>query len=85
VMRFVVVEAIVLVIWWFWMEGGIAQALAGNWRALFGTYGIGWAIVQWGAAIAVFLALNRWLVARTEATEAAAEPVAKSGMPASIP
>lgn len=85
VMRFVVVEAIVLVIWWFWMEGGIAQALAGNWRALFGTYGIGWAIVQWGAAIAVFLALNRWLVARTEATEPVTEPVSKGGMPASIP
>src|SRR5690606_19171515 len=84
-MRLVVVEALVLVVWWFWMEGGIAQALTGDFDGLFGTYGIGWAIVQWGLAITVFMALNRWMVARTEATAPTAEPVSKGGMPASIP
>lgn len=63
--RLAVVEAVALIVWWFWQEGGIQQALAGDPGALFGTYGIGWAVVQWGAAFVAFLALNRWMADKT--------------------
>jgi neurotransmitter:Na+ symporter, NSS family len=54
--RFVVVQAVVLVVWWFWQV---------RTEPLFGTFGVGNVLVQWGIALAVFLALNRWLADRT--------------------
>lgn len=50
--RLVVVQAVVLVVWWFWQV---------RTEPLFGTYGVGNVLAQWGIALAVFLALNRWL------------------------
>ncbi len=69
------VEAVALIAWWFWQVRG---------EPLFGTYGIGNVLVQWGIALAFFLALNRWMVQRTR-PEAARETVPEGGMPASIP
>lgn len=60
VIRLVVVEAIVLVLWWFYQVWG---------EPLFGTYGVGSVVLQWGVAIGVFLAANSWLVKRLERTE----------------
>jgi neurotransmitter:Na+ symporter, NSS family len=54
--RLVVVQALVLVIWWFWQVRE---------EPLFGTFGVGNVLVQWGIALGVFLALNRWLAERT--------------------
>ncbi|HEX7052205.1 MAG TPA: sodium-dependent transporter [Longimicrobiales bacterium] len=81
--RLSIVEAAALVVWWFWQEGGIQQALDGDWGALFGTFGLGWAVVQWGVAVAVFLALNEWLARRvTAGAPAAAEREAREEAPA---
>jgi neurotransmitter:Na+ symporter, NSS family len=55
-MRLVVVQALVLIGWWFW------QVRTENpWGAF------GWAnmAVQWTAALVIFIALNGWLVRRT--------------------
>jgi neurotransmitter:Na+ symporter, NSS family len=54
--RFVVVQAVVLVVWWFWQVRE---------EPLFGTYGVGNVLVQWAIALAAFLLLNRWLADRT--------------------
>jgi len=54
--RLVVVEAVVLVVWWFWQVRS---------EPLFGPSGIGSVLVQWGIAIAFFLALNGWMVRKT--------------------
>ena len=53
--RLVVVEAVVLVVWWFWQVRS---------EPLFGPSGIGSVLVQWGIAIAFFLALNGSMVRR---------------------
>ena len=54
--RLVVVEAAALVVWWFWQVRG---------EPPFGPSGIGSVLVQWGIAIALFLALNGWMVRKT--------------------
>lgn len=54
--RFVIVEAVVLVIWWF---------LNVRSEPLWGRFGIGNMAAQFGAALIVFLLLNRWMVAKT--------------------
>lgn len=64
--RLVVVEAVALVVWWFWQVRG---------EPLFGSFGIGSVVLQWGIALALFLALNGWLVRRTRPeVERAAPP-----------
>ena len=61
--RLVVVEAVVLIVWWFiqaWGEEG--------WRAnltLFSTFNIGTAVIQWVIVLAVLLGLNRFLVKKS--------------------
>jgi len=72
--RFVVLEALALVVWWVW------QVRA---EPLFGRYGLGTVALQWGAALAAFLALNRRLAAR--AARPAEEVPAAGPVPASIP
>ncbi|MEJ2185112.1 MAG: sodium-dependent transporter [Gemmatimonadota bacterium] len=57
--RFVVVEAIVLIIWWLFEIGR---------HDVWGRYGIANTLVQWAVALAIFLSLNRWMVARTSTT-----------------
>jgi neurotransmitter:Na+ symporter, NSS family len=53
--RLVVVEAVVLVVWWLWQVRSSPP---------FAADGIGNLLLQWGAVLAVFLLLNRWLVRR---------------------
>jgi SNF family Na+-dependent transporter len=54
--RLVVLEAVVLVVWWFWQVRG---------EPLFGTFGVGNVLVQWAIMLAIFIALNGWMVRRT--------------------
>ena len=65
--RFVVVQAAVLVIWWLYTEGGVRQMLAGDFGAAFSPYGVLNTLIQWGAAIVFFLIANDWMARRTEA------------------
>ncbi len=55
-MRFVVVQALVLVVWWFYQ---VREEPA------WGVYGIANTLLQWGVALALFVALNGWMVRRT--------------------
>jgi NSS family neurotransmitter:Na+ symporter len=65
--RLVVVQAIVLVCWWLYTEGGVRQMLAGDFIAAFSPYGVLNTLIQWGAAIVFFLIANDWMARRTEA------------------
>ena len=64
--RFVVVQAVVLVAWWLYTEGGVRQMMAGDFSAAFSPYGLLNTRIQWGAAILFFVIANGWLVGRTE-------------------
>jgi NSS family neurotransmitter:Na+ symporter len=55
--RLVVVEAVVLVLWWLWQVRN---------SPAFAPDGIGNLMLQWGAVLAVFLLANRWLVRRLD-------------------
>jgi NSS family neurotransmitter:Na+ symporter len=64
--RLVVVEASVLVVWWFVQVRN---------EPLFGPYGLGTVLLQWGIALTLFIGFNGWLVRRSEvgvASDAAA-------------
>jgi len=65
VIRLVVVEAVVLIGWWFWQVRGEDK---------WGQYGVYNMAVQFIVAILVFMALNRWMVRRTSATAAPSDP-----------
>jgi neurotransmitter:Na+ symporter, NSS family len=54
--RLVVLEAIILVVWWFWQVRG---------EPLFGTFGVGNVLVQWAIMLGIFIGLNGWMVRRT--------------------
>jgi neurotransmitter:Na+ symporter, NSS family len=58
--RLVVVQAFVLIVWWFW------QVREESWWGAFG-----WAnmAVQWAIALAFFIAVNGWLLRRTKPEE----------------
>ncbi len=58
VIRFVAVEAVVLTVWWLWSARG--EGFAATWT-LFSAYNIGSVLIQFGVALALLLALNRWL------------------------
>lgn len=76
---FCLVEATVLVGWWF------AQAAKGGWRAAldpFSSFSVGTVLLQWGVILAVLVAMNRWLVRRSARAPAGA---LGDGPPASIP
>ncbi|MGH7476184.1 MAG: sodium-dependent transporter [Longimicrobiales bacterium] len=72
--RLVVIEAAVLIIWWF---------IQVRTEALFGVYGIGNVLLQWAIVLAFFILANRWMVDRTLAGERRGPP--PGHMPASIP
>ena len=61
-MRLVVLEAVVLIVWWFVQVWG--EDLAANFT-LFSTANIGTTLIQWAVVIAVLIAGNRFLVRRT--------------------
>lgn len=55
VIRLVVVEAAVLVVWWFYQVWD---------EPLMGTYGVGNMLLQWGIALGLIFALRKWLIGR---------------------
>ena len=72
--RFVVIQAVVLIGWWLWQARG--EGMAGNWTP-FSAFNVGTVVVQWGVVLVVLVAANRWLVARTltdDSTDAPPEP-----------
>jgi NSS family neurotransmitter:Na+ symporter len=77
---FCLVEAAVLVVWWF------AQAAKGGWAAAldpFSSFSVGTVLLQWGVVLAVLIALNRWLVRRSATPAPGADALGPP--PASIP
>ena len=73
--RLVVVQAVVLIIFWL-QEFGTDD--------VWGRYGLLNTLAQWGVALALFLALNRWMVRRTHPEVDRAE-APEGAMPPSIP
>ncbi len=73
--RLVVVQAVILIIWWI-SEFGVDDP--------WGRYGIWNTLAQWTVAIVIFLALNRWMVDRTH-PEVARDEAPEGEMPPSIP
>jgi len=67
-MRLVAVEAVVLALWWLW--GARGDDFAATWT-LFSPYNVGSVLIQFGAVLAVLIALNRWLARAVEAGEGA--------------
>ncbi|MEK9501576.1 sodium-dependent transporter [Gaopeijia maritima] len=61
--RFVVVQAVVLMGWWLWNARG-ADPVA-TWT-LFSPYNVGTVLIQWAIALGVFILLNGWMVRRLE-------------------
>jgi NSS family neurotransmitter:Na+ symporter len=64
--RLVLVEAVVLMIWWFVQA---RQASFSETWTLFSAYNIGTVLIQWAIVLVVVLLANRWLVERTMSTE----------------
>jgi NSS family neurotransmitter:Na+ symporter len=60
--RFVAVQAVVLIFWWLWQVRGADPAA--NWNPL-AVENIGTVVVQWGVVLAVLVAFNGALVRRT--------------------
>ncbi|HUG41809.1 MAG TPA: sodium-dependent transporter [Longimicrobiales bacterium] len=73
--RLVVVQAVVLILWWLLSVGR---------EDPWGPYGLLNTLAQWGVAIALFIALNRWMVRRTHPEVARAE-APEGAMPPAIP
>jgi neurotransmitter:Na+ symporter, NSS family len=57
VIRLVVVQAVVLIGWWLYQVRG---------EPFLGAEGVGLLAIQWGVALALFIAMNGWLVRRTQ-------------------
>ncbi len=73
--RFVMIEAVVLVVWWIWQMRG---------EPFFSTYGIGTTLVQFGLVLLFFLLANNWMVRRTHPDSLRAG-APEGHMPPSIP
>ena len=69
--RLVIVESIVLMVWWLYQAQG--ESLAETWT-LFSSFNIGTVLIQWAIALAVLLALNRWLASRLLNARPASQP-----------
>lgn len=69
--RLVVLEGIVLIVWWLWQAGGIQELLRGEGTgALFGPFGAANVLIQWGVVLVIFIAASGWLARRTTGAEA---------------
>jgi NSS family neurotransmitter:Na+ symporter len=62
-MRLVALEAVVLALWWLW--GARGEDFSSTWT-LFSAYNVGSVLIQFGIALALVLALNRWLAASAD-------------------
>lgn len=60
--RFVVVQAVVLIGWWLWQVRG--EGFSENWTP-FATFNIGTVVFQWAVVLTIFILANRFLVDRT--------------------
>lgn len=63
--RLVLVQAVVLMVWWLVQAQG--EDFAATWT-LFSPFNIGTVLIQWGVVLAVLILANRWLVERTLAS-----------------
>jgi len=67
-MRFVVVQAVVLLGWWLWGARARDEVTgAVDWGAtltLFSEYNVGSVLIQWGIVLVVLIAANDWMVRR---------------------
>jgi NSS family neurotransmitter:Na+ symporter len=61
--RFVAVQAVVLMGWWLWSARG--DGFAATWT-LFSPYNVGTVLIQWALALGLLVALNGWMVKRIE-------------------
>jgi NSS family neurotransmitter:Na+ symporter len=59
-------QVIALIVWWFSLS--IFSYDTEGWWNPFRTYSVGTCLLQWGAIMVAFSALNRWMVRRTFAT-----------------
>ncbi len=75
IIRLVVVEAVVLVVWWIGQMHG---------EKMFSTYGIGTTLLEYAVVLVFFLLANRWMVRKTHPELARADSP-EGHMPASIP
>ncbi|KPK95961.1 hypothetical protein AMJ80_02715 [bacterium SM23_31] len=51
------VQFVVLIWWWF--------SQAGGWTDIFSSFSVGTCLLQWGLAIIIFIAINKWLMNQT--------------------
>ncbi len=65
--RFVVVEAVVLLVWWLYQARG--DSLEETWT-LFSPYNVGTVLIQFAVVIVILIASNRWLASRVQDPEA---------------
>jgi NSS family neurotransmitter:Na+ symporter len=63
-------EAVLLMVWWLKQA---ASGRAAEWLDPLSTFNVGTVLVQWALALALLLALNRWLARRTARAEAGGE------------
>jgi NSS family neurotransmitter:Na+ symporter len=61
--RLVPAQAVVLLVWWLYLSA--TEYAPDTWYDPFDPYSVMTCLVQWGAAAAVLIGLNRWLVSRT--------------------
>ena len=65
-------QAIVLLVWWLYLS---ASAYAPEtWFDPFEPYSVMTCLLQWGVALIVFIAINRWMVSRTQASRSPSFP-----------
>ena len=65
--RFVAVEAVVLLAWWLW-EASRGKSMTETWT-LFSSYNAGTVLIQFAVVFCVLLLANRWLAARAQGAE----------------
>ena len=78
VVRLVMVEAVVLMVWWLWAAGGGNLGSAETWT-LFSPYNVGSVLIQFGIVLVVLFALNGWMVRRIQAARAVRGGAAVAG------
>ncbi len=59
--RLVIVESVVLMVWWLFQAQG--ESFAETWT-LFSSFNIGTVVIQWAIALVVLYALNGWLASK---------------------
>jgi len=74
-MRFVLVESVVLTVWWLWQA--VQSGDLGATLTLFSSFNVGTVLIQWGVVLVILLGINRFLATRmsgqTDTTEAETE------------